>query len=147
MTGDPATQEWREAMSAALQQTQQALAKSQQDLTRAEQDRAEAVEMSGELAKALFALSLRLDRAEKHDRCAWRELAEKARAERDAMRAQLAEASGEILHAGGRIYAARQDSGPCPLCGLPILRGWAVEAGQDGDSKPCWIHAVCPDGT
>lgn len=76
---------------------QRDLAASQADLTRAKQDHAEAVEKDAELAKELTELSLRLDRAEKDHRCAWRALAETARADRDRMRAQLAEASGEIL--------------------------------------------------
>jgi len=176
--GDPATQEWREAVgesiSAALRRVererdeavaaqarigdrltetvvrlaahrqdrerlQRDLAASQADLTRAEQDLAEAREERDEarheLAHARFQLDMaktRLDNARQHDGkpCAWRQIAV------DVMREQP-----------GGIYPARQDVGPCVLCGQLIVRGHWVEARHDSTTKPEWAHAhgICPD--
>lgn len=46
----------------------------------------------------------------------------------------------------GVIVVARQDVGPCVLCGRPIVRSQGVEALRAGSTtKPTWAHAVCPD--
>lgn len=119
MTGDPATQEWREPLGESISAR----------LRRA----------GAELGSALNALAA----AEKHENCAWRGLAEKARAERDKARAQLVEANSTFLRSGGQIYVARTDAGACVLCGGPIRRGQAVEVASTSTTTPEFHHCFC----
>lgn len=142
MTGDPATQEWRQALgestSSALRRAQAALAASQADLTRveaafnlAEELRVKAVKERDEAladrdAVSLIADRLRAELTEMQKPCAWRGLAEELMRDRT-----------------GQIYVARGPSGTCVLCGGDIIRGQAVES-VAGQTKPQFAHAVCP---
>jgi len=132
VTGDPATQEWRqtlgESTSAQLRRTQQALAASQADLTRVEAERD---------ALTLLLAEARRELADTKP-CSWRGLAEQLLRERaDAAR------SGWIV--------ARDGGRPCVFCDQEIRRGQAYELVPGGglddlrhvhcDNEPAWAVA------
>lgn len=128
-----------ESTSSAFRRVQQELRRVEAELgsaltalTGACEERDEARHQLAHARMKISQLETRLAYARKEDGhpCAWEGMA------RELLREKP-----------GQVYPARQDVGACVLCGGQIVRGHWVEARQDGDTKPQFVHAagVCPD--
>ena len=143
--------------AAQLRQTQRDLAASQADLTQAcvERDWLLA-EAPDELRERYFAIprkdsprrpTIHLDLVRAELASARTELAA-LDVENDRLGQlvkQAAERLDDITEAR-RWQVARQDAGPCLMCGLPMVRSQAVKP-VPSTTKGTWMHVECPDAS